>query len=115
LKKIRDAITLLKQRPSIVATDAGSCSIVAGGSGTGSNVITCNFGLTPDQLKQATEAAVKGATSALVDRIADISKTLGVSEDAAKSLLKIVGEDSNIPDDKQAEALSKAAEDYKRL
>jgi hypothetical protein len=51
----------------------------------------------------------------LIDRITDISKTLGVTEDAAKSLLKIVGEDTNIPDDKLAEALSKVAGDYKRL
>ena len=45
----------------------------------------------------------------------DISKTLGVTEDAAKTLLKIVGEDRNIPDDKLAEALTKVAGDYKRL
>ena len=45
----------------------------------------------------------------------DISKTLGVTEDAAKTLLKIVGEDANIPDDKLAEALTKVAGDYKRL
>ena len=73
------------------------------------------FRLTPEQLKQATEAAVKGATGPLIDRIADISKTLGVTEDAAKTLLKIVGEDPNIPEDKLAEALTKVASDYKRL
>ena len=92
--------------------EAGQCSIAASGSATG-NTVTCNFGLTPEQLKQATEAAVKGATGPLIDRIADISKTLGVTEDAAKTLLKIVGEDPNIPDDKLAEALTKVAGDYK--
>ena len=44
-----------------------------------------------------------------------ISKTLGVTEDAAEKLLKIVGEDPNIPEDKLAEALSKVAADYQRL
>jgi hypothetical protein len=78
-------------------------------------LVTCNFGLTPEQLKQATEAAVKGATGPLIDRIADISKTLGVTEDAAKTLLKIVGEDPNVPDDKLADALTKVAGDFKRL
>jgi tetratricopeptide (TPR) repeat protein len=69
----------------------------------------------PEQLKQVTEAAVKGATGPQVDRITEISKTLGVTEDAAKTLLKIVGEDPSIPDDKLAEALTKVAGDYKRL
>jgi hypothetical protein len=36
------------------------------------------FGLTPEQLQQVTEAAVKGATGPLIDRVAEISKTLGV-------------------------------------
>jgi tetratricopeptide (TPR) repeat protein len=94
--------------------EAGSCSNATNGSASG-NTVTCNFGLTDAQLKQVTEAAVKGATGPLVDRITDISKTLGVTEDAAKTLLKIVGEDANIPDDKLGEALSKVADDYKRL
>src|SRR5260370_11861263 len=91
-----------------------ACSIATSGRAS-NNTVTCNFGLTPEQLKQATEAAVKGATGPLIDRIVDISKTLGVTEDAAKTVLKIVGEDPNIPDDKLAEALSKVAGDYKRL
>ncbi len=94
--------------------EAGSCAIAASGNAS-NNTVTCNFGLTPEELKQATEAAVKGATGPLIDRIADISKTLGVTEEAAKTLLKIVGEDANVPDDKLAEALTKVAGDYKRL
>jgi hypothetical protein len=38
-----------------------------------------------------------------------------VTEDAAKTLLKIVGEDSDVPEDRLAEALGKAAIDYQRL
>ncbi len=72
-------------------------------------------GLSAEELRQATEAAVRGATGPLIDRITEISKTLGVTVDAAKTLLKIVGEDANIPDDKLAEALTKVAGDYNRL
>ena len=38
-----------------------------------------------------------------------------MTEDAAKTLLKIVGEDSNIPEDKLGAALSRVAGDYERL
>jgi tetratricopeptide (TPR) repeat protein len=101
----------------------GSCNITAGGIGSGNNTANCNFGLTPEQFKQLTDSVVKGAaeaagkgvTRAQQEQIDKISKTLGVTEDAVKSLLKVVGEDSNIPEDKLAEALSKAAADYRRL
>ena len=85
---------------------SNSCKITSGGIGSGGNTVTCNFGMPPEQLKAAIEAAVNGR---LIDRIVQISKTLGVTEDAAKKLLKIVGEDPNIPEDKLAEALSKVA------
>lgn len=44
---------------------AGACSVAAGRHAT-NNSLTCIFGLTPEQLKQAIEAAVKGATEPLV-------------------------------------------------
>jgi hypothetical protein len=110
------AVNVLERQSAVALGDKveAGCGIASSGSASG-NTVYCNFGLTPEQLKQATEAAVKGATGPLVDRIADISKTLGVTEDATKTLLKIVGEDPNVPDDKLAEALSKVAGDYKRL
>jgi tetratricopeptide (TPR) repeat protein len=89
-----------------------SCKITAGGISSGGNTVTCNFGMPPEQLKAAIEAAVNGR---LIDRVVQISKTLGVTEDAAEKLLKIVGEDPNIPEDKLGEALSKVAADYQRL
>ena len=112
------ALTLLAPHAAVAAGDKGkpgSCNITTGGIGPGGDTAICNYGLTPEELKQVTEAAVKGATGPLIDRIADISKTLGVTEDAAKTLLKIVGEDPNIPEDKLAEALTRVAGDYKRL
>jgi hypothetical protein len=87
-----------------------------GGVAVGGNFVgTVNFGLPPEQLKQLTEAAVKGATEPLVAQIRAIGKTLDVTEDAAKTLLKVVGEDPNVSEDKLAEALTKVATDYKRL
>jgi tetratricopeptide (TPR) repeat protein len=108
------ALTLWPAIGSSATVRTGDCSIAAAGNAIG-NTVTC-IGLTPEQLKQVTEAAVTGATEPLTHQIIEISKTLGVTEDAAKSLLKVVGEDAaNIPEDKLAEALSKVAGDYKRL
>ncbi len=94
--------------------EAGSCAIANSSAATG-NTVTCNFGLTDEHLKQVTEVAVKGATEPLTHQIVEISKTLGVTEEAAKTLLKIAGADDKIPEDKLAEALTRVAGDYKRL
>ena len=94
--------------------EAGSCAIANTGSAS-FNTINCNFGLTPEQFKQVTEAAIKGAIGAQQEHFDKISETLGVTKSATKTLLTIVGEDPNIPDDKLAEALTRAAGDYKRL
>ena len=90
------------------------CSFAAGRDVTG-NITTCNFGLTPEQLKKATEAAVSGATAPFLAQIRSIGRTLDVTEDAVKALLKIVGEDPSVSEDKLADALSKIGNDYKRL
>ena len=50
-----------------------------------------------------------------MDRIATISQKLGVTEEAAKTLLRIVGEQPDVPNERLAEALTKVANDYKRL
>jgi hypothetical protein len=51
----------------------------------------------------------------LVNQINDISGKLRITEQAALTLLGIVGEDPSIPDENLASALIKVAEDYKRL
>jgi tetratricopeptide (TPR) repeat protein len=66
-------------------------------------------------LREVTKAAVEGATEPLIGKIGDISKRLGITEEAAKALLRIVGEQTDIPDERLAEALTKVANDYKRL
>jgi tetratricopeptide (TPR) repeat protein len=48
-------------------------------------------------------------------KVVDISKQLGVTQEAAKTLLRIAGEQTNIPDERLAETLTKIANDYKRL
>ena len=104
------ALIVLGQQTAVALGDkveAGPCAIANSGIATGNTVI-CNFGLTDKQ-------AVRGATEALQDHIDKISETLGVTKNAAKTLLKIVGEDANIPDDKLAEALSRVAGDYEKL
>ena len=109
------ALAIVAPGASFAADDSvpsDSCKITSAGIGSGGNSVTCNFGMPPEQLKAAIEAAVNGR---LIDRIVQISKTLGVTENAAEKLLKIVGEDPNIPEDKLAEALSKVATDYQRL
>jgi len=96
------------------SVSANTCSVAAGRDAS-NNTLTCNFGLTPEQLREVTKAAVEGATEPLIGRIGDISKRLGITEEAAKTLLRIVGEQSDVPDERLAEELIKVANDYKRL
>jgi len=93
---------------------AGQCGVAAGGNAT-NNTVTCNFELTPEQLREATKAAVEGATEPLLDRIEKIGKVLGVTKDAAENLLKIAGEQPDVPDEKLAVVLTSVAADYQRL
>ena len=73
-----------------------------------------NFGLTPEQGRELTEAAARGATEPLTTTIVDLSKRLGITEDATKTLLRIVGE-QDVPLDRLSETLNRVANDYKRL
>jgi hypothetical protein len=43
------------------STNAAPCSVAAGHDAS-NNTLTCNFGLTPEQLREATRASVEGAT-----------------------------------------------------
>jgi hypothetical protein len=96
------------------AIRADNCGIAAGRDATG-NVVTCNYGLTPDQLKELTRAVVAGATEPLLDRIETLSKRLGISEEATKTLLRIVGEERNVADEDLPKVLSRVAIKYKNL
>src|SRR4051812_34431271 len=93
-------------------TKAEQCGVAASGSAI-DNTVTCNFGLTPEQVKELTEAAARGATGPLTTTIVDLSKRLGVTEDATKTLLRIVGE-QDVPLERLSETLNRVAGDYKR-
>src|SRR5690349_7689964 len=73
-----------------------------------------NFGFSPEQVKELTEAAARGATAPLTSTIVDLSKRLGITEDATKTLLRIVGE-QDVPLERLSETLNRVANDYKRL
>jgi tetratricopeptide (TPR) repeat protein len=94
----------------VTATDCG----IAAGRDASNNTVTCNYGLRPEQVKELTEAAARGATAPLTDTIVALSKQLGVTEDATKTLLRIVGE-QDVPLERLSETLAKVANDYQRL
>ncbi|HET7879636.1 MAG TPA: hypothetical protein VFL55_02050 [Acetobacteraceae bacterium] len=87
----------------------------AGGVAAGRDITgTVTIGLSPEQVKELTEAAARGATGPLTATIVDLSKQLGVTEDAARTLLRIVGE-QDVPLERLSETLVRVANDYKRL
>jgi tetratricopeptide (TPR) repeat protein len=92
-----------------VAAEPGA--MAAGRDITGN---TINFGLTPEQVRELTEATARGATGPPTTAIVDLGKRLGVTEDATKTLLRIVGE-QDVPLERLSETLNRVANDYKRL
>ena len=98
------------------ATVAAQTRIEAPGGVAAQNITNSpiNFGLTPEQVRELTEAAARGATGPLTTMIVDLSKRLGVTEDATKTLLRIVGE-QDVPLERLSETLNRVANDYKRL
>ena len=95
--------------------ETGACSVATAGSAnvTATN-INCIFGFTSDQVKELIEAAARGATSASTSTIVELSKQLSITEDATKSLLRIVGE-QDVPLERLSETLNRVANDYKHL
>ena len=54
--------------------------------------VTTSYGLSPEQVQELTKAAVAGAIGPLADRIVDLSNRLGVTEGAAVTMLRIIGQ-----------------------
>jgi hypothetical protein len=88
-----------------------------GGIAVGGDIknTTLTFGLTPEQVRELTDAAARGATGPLTTSIVDLSRRLGVTEDATKTLLRMVGEQRDVPTERLPEMLSKVATDFVRL
>lgn len=99
---------------AIAEIRAENCGIAAGRDASG-NTITCNYGLTSDQIEELTQAAIAGATGPLLDRVEALSKRLGVSEATTAALLKIVGEQPREPGEDIAAILTRVATRYKRM
>jgi tetratricopeptide (TPR) repeat protein len=85
-----------------------SPAVSAGGN------VAITYGLTPEQVQELTKAAVAGATGPLSDRIIDLSKKLGVTQDAALSLLRIIGE-REVPLEQLPQKLAEVAAQFQKF
>jgi hypothetical protein len=80
------ALPALAQPQRVETQGAQSPAITAGGN------VAVTYGLTPEQVEELTKAAAAGAVGPLADRIADLSNRLGVTQGAAVSMLRIIGQ-----------------------
>jgi len=72
---------------------------------TASGNVAVTYGLTPEQVQELTKAATAGAVGPLADKIVDLSSRLGVTEGAAVSMLRIIGQ-QDVPPEKLQQKLS---------
>lgn len=101
------AFPALAQAQRIETQGAQSPAIIAGRDAT------VNYsGPTPEQIKELTKAALTGSVDRLTDRIADLSSKLGVTQGAAVTMLRIIGE-QDVPLEKLPQKLAEVAERYK--
>jgi hypothetical protein len=70
--------------------------------------------MTPEQVRELTKAAAARATGPLSDKIIDLSNKLGVTEDAALSLLRIIGE-ADVPLEQLPQKLAEVAAQFQKL
>jgi tetratricopeptide (TPR) repeat protein len=79
---------------------------------TASGNVAVTYGLTPEQVQELTKAATAGAVGPLADKIVDLSSRLGVTEGAAVSMLRIIGQ-QDVPPEKLPQKLAEVAAQYK--
>jgi hypothetical protein len=72
-----------------------------------------NYGLTPEQVQELTKAAAAGAVGPLAKEIIDLSNRLGVTQGAALTLLRIVGQ-RDVPFEQVPEKLAEVASQYQQ-
>jgi tetratricopeptide (TPR) repeat protein len=72
------------------------------------------YGLTPEQVQELTKAAAAGAVGPLANQIVDLSKRLGVTENAALTLLHILDQE-DVPLERLPQKLGEVAAQYKRI
>jgi tetratricopeptide (TPR) repeat protein len=83
-----------------------SPAVIAGGD------VSIAYGLTVDQVQELTKAAAAGAVGPLADRIVDLSNRLGVTHNAAVTMLQIIGQE-DVPVERLPRKLIEVAEQYK--
>src|SRR6516164_11537622 len=71
------------------------------------------YGLTPEQVQELTKAAAAGAVGPLADKIVDLSNRLGVTQGAALTLLRILGE-KDVPFEQLPQKLGEIAGQYQQ-
>ena len=95
-----------------------SPAINAGRDAFVTNNYTNNTGLTPEELRQVKEASAAGgkagAAGSQADTIIDLSKRLGVTENAVVTLLHVLDQEE-VPLERLPQKLSEIADQYKKL
>src|SRR5215831_17035902 len=70
------------------------------------------YGLTPEQVQELIKAAAAGAVGPLADKIVDLSGKLGVTQAAAVTMLRIIGQ-QDVPLERLPQKLAEVAQQYK--
>jgi tetratricopeptide (TPR) repeat protein len=83
--------------------------------GLGSTITQVNVtGLTPEQVQELTKEAAAGAVGPLADRIVQLSNQLGITQGAALTMLRIVGQ-HDVPLEQLPQKLAEVATQYQKL
>jgi tetratricopeptide (TPR) repeat protein len=98
----------LSAQPRAETRGDQSPALIAGG-----NAIV-NYGLTPEQVQELTKAAAAGAVGPLAKEIVDLSKSLGVTQGATLTMLRILGQ-GDVPLEQLPQKLAKIANQYKKF
>ena len=72
-----------------------------------------NYGLTPEQVRELTKAAIAGAVGPLAEKIGELSSRLGITQGAVLTLLRIVGQ-KDVPLDELPQKLGEVASQYQQ-
>jgi hypothetical protein len=86
----------------------------SGNTIAGRDTIVTTFGLTPEQVQGLTKEAAEAAAGPLTTTIVDLSKRLGVTQDATLNMLRILGQE-DVPLEQLPERLAEVAYQYKKM
>lgn len=75
--------------------------------------VAVTYGLAPEQVQELTKAAVAGATGPMSAQLVEVSGELGITQEAALTLLRVLGE-QNAPLERLPEKLGEITTRYKQ-